>query len=112
MNYLGIALKVKTRGKIQDNPHGLIDRTLQEMNEAYKAGTLEWMKRSRPEDWKRMVALEGIINERALSGDIEGLRKVLKEYRELMLGMVKTFSCNGEQASLFNSLKNGDKTEE
>lgn len=107
MNYLGIALNVKTRGEIQDNPHGLIDRTLQGMNEAYKAGALEWMKGSRPEDWKRMVAMETMINEKALTGDIEGLRKALEEYPGFMLEMVKAFSSGGEEVTLFSTQKGG-----
>lgn len=97
MNYLAMALKVKTRGEIQDNPHGLIDRTLQEMNEAYKGGTLEWIKRSRPKDWKRMVGIEAMINEKALTGDIEGLRKALEHYQGLIMEMLNQTFFNLEK---------------
>jgi hypothetical protein len=46
----------------------------------------------------------------ALTVDVDGLRKVLEDYRGFMLGMVKTFSRKGEQANLFTTLK-GDKTD-
>jgi len=97
MNYLGIALKVKTRGEIQDNPHGLIDRTLQEMNEAYKAGTLEWMKVNKPDRWGKMLILERRINGMALEGNMDGLRGALNEYQSLILGMVKEFKAPKEK---------------
>ena len=54
--------------------------------------------------------MEAMINQKALTGDIEGLRKVLNEYRNLLQGMVKVFLSTGEQATLFNTLKQGDKT--
>ena len=92
MNYLAIALKAKTRWKVQDNPDGLIDRTLREINEAWEPGTVEWIKANRPDEWRKLLTLEQRINGMALGGSIEGLREGLNEYQGLTLTMVKEFT--------------------
>jgi len=91
MDYLDIALKARARMGIQDSPHDLIDRTLQEINRGWKPGTLEWMKANRPGEWDKMLTLECTINEMGLGDNQEGLRGVLDEYRGLILAMVTEF---------------------
>ena len=104
---------VKThRGEILNDPFFLIEATIEDINRGWHPGTLEWVKRSRPVDWKRMVALEAMINGKALTGDIEGLRKALEKYRGLILAMVEAFSSKAEQTTLLNTLKKGGKTDE
>ena len=97
--------------EILRDPCSLIEQTIDEINRGWQPGTLERMKRSRPEDWKRMIVIEAMINEKALTGDSEGLRVVLDDYRDLLQGMVKAFSSKREQTSLFNTLKKGDKAD-
>lgn len=104
MDYLGIALKTRARMEAQgETPHDLIDRTLEKINQEWRPGALGWMKRSRPGDWTRMVALEGEINKMALEGNLEGLRGALGEYQSLILAMVRAFRTpRGEMGNLFN----------
>jgi hypothetical protein len=100
------------KGAILKDPYSSMQQAIEEIDQGYKPGTLEWMKRSRPEDWKRMVAIEAMIKEKALTGDIEELRKALEEYRKFMLVMVKVFSSEGEEVTLFDTLRKGDKKDE
>ena len=97
MNYLAIALKAKTRWKVQDNPDGLIDRTLREINEAWEPGTVEWIKANRPDEWRKLLTLEQRINRMALGGNLNGLRGGLNEYQSLILAMVKEFKSPNEK---------------
>jgi len=55
----------------------LIDLTLKEIRERHQPGTLPWMKANRPEEWGKMLTLEGEINKTASGGDLEGLKKIL-----------------------------------
>jgi hypothetical protein len=71
-----------------------IDVTLREIAQAYRHGALVWMKRNRPKEWEKMIALERDINEMALKGDLKGLKKVLMGYQGLILGMMKTFEAS------------------
>ena len=75
----------------------LVEQTLREMNEAYKPGTLEWMKRNRPDEWAKMLALEREINKMALCGDLDGLRGALSNYQGLILAIVKEFKILRER---------------
>lgn len=61
-----------------------IDFTLGAIAQGYHPGTLAWIKQNRPNEWGIMLALEGEINERALSGDVDGLKDVLEQYRGLI----------------------------
>ena len=85
------------KGEILNDPYSL----------DWRPGILEWVKGSRPEDWKRMVALEAMINGKVLTGDIEGLKTGLNDYRDLLLAVIKAFSSMMKQTSLFETLKKG-----
>lgn len=37
--------------EILDDPHLLIDLAVQEINQGYKSGTIEWAKKNRPQEW-------------------------------------------------------------
>jgi hypothetical protein len=90
------------KAEIMNDPHLLIEQALLEINEGWVPGALEWMKRARPHEWQNMIGLEEKINRLALGSDIDGLKKALKEYKELMLGMAKAFKTpKGETRSLF-----------
>ncbi len=69
--------------------NSLIDSTMERINRVYRPGTLSHMKRFHPDEWKRLVALEGEINKLAIKGDTEGLKKGLMEYQRLILGIMK-----------------------
>jgi len=71
--------------------HNLIEMSLRKIGEAWQTGTLEWMKRTRPNDFEKMVTLEIEINRMVLEHDINSLREVLKNYEELMVRMVEVF---------------------
>ncbi|NWF91926.1 MAG: hypothetical protein HXY46_03350 [Syntrophaceae bacterium] len=73
------------KAEIINNPYSLIDQTLCEINEGWTQGALEWMKRTRPGEFKKMMALEEEINRFALNRDMNGLNEVLKGYNELMV---------------------------
>jgi hypothetical protein len=80
----------------------LIDTTLREINKEYKPGLLLWIKKSRPEEWARMLLLEEGINQAALSGDGTGLKQTLSNYKELLLGIVEIFEIpKGQTGNLF-----------
>ena len=76
--------------------NSLIDITLGEIEREYHPGTLIYMKRFHPHEWKRMVELEGKINSMALGGNIEGLREALSEYQGLIT-MMKEFKALKEK---------------
>ena len=83
--------------------NSLIDLTLEKIAKGYSPGTLPWIKVDRPDDWRRMVGLEGEINERALKEDISELKKVLEHYQELIFSMVKKFETpKGKPESCLN----------
>lgn len=82
--------------------NSLIDLTLGKIAKGYSPGILPWIKVDRPDDWKRMVGLEGEINERALKEDINELKKALEHYQELIIRMVKKFETpKGKNGELF-----------
>lgn len=64
--------------------NSLIEVTLESINQAYQPGTLPWMKANRPDEWGKVLAMEGQVNEMALGGAMEGLRKALSEYQGLI----------------------------
>ena len=85
--------------EILSDPHFLIDLAVQEINEGWEPGTLEWMKRNRPREWGKMLAVEGEINDSSLQKDSKVVKGVLAEYKSLMLSMVKEFSSiRGDEA--------------
>ena len=85
--------------EILSDPHFLIDLAVQEINEGWELGTLEWMKRNRPREWGKMLAVEGKINDSSLQKDSKVVKGVLAEYKSLMLSMVKEFSSiRGDEA--------------
>ena len=61
--------------------NSLIESTLKKIAETYPSGTLHQMKQNRPNEWKRLIALEEEINRAALSEDEIILRDALSEYR-------------------------------
>ena len=66
------------------NPHSLIDDTLREIGETYRAGLLGVIKAD-TQRWAKMLSIEAEINRAALSGDREGLRKALEAYKSMFL---------------------------
>ena len=91
------------KGEILNDPCFLIEQTIAEINSAWKPGTLPWMKQSCRYEWGKMIGLEKQINEKALSGDIGGLKKVLKDYQDSILSMVRVFKVpKGETGNLFD----------
>jgi len=97
MSYLDIALKTRVQMRVENNPYGLIDQTLKEIDEAWEPGTIEWMKANRPNEWGNMLTLERRINETALGGDLKRLREVLSEYQGIILIMVKEYKALREE---------------
>ena len=82
--------------------NSLIDTTLREIGREYKPGLLMWIKKSRPEEWARMLTLEQGINQAALRGDMESLKQGLSNYKELILGAVEVFETpRGQTGNLF-----------
>jgi hypothetical protein len=104
MSYLDIARQVRGKEIIEKNLHVLIDQTMNQINEAWDPGTLEWMKVSRPEEWRKMLALEVEINKTALGGDLDGLMGILNSYRGIILAIVKEFEALKEkkEQGMFN----------
>ena len=97
-------IEVLTTHKIEimNDPHLLIEQALQEIEEWWVAGTLEWMKSSRLSEWHNMIGLEEKINHLAFESDVNGLKRVLSEYKELMLGITRVFQTpKGTTRSLF-----------
>ena len=77
--------------------NSLIDFTLEEIAREYQPCALALMKAGRPDDWERMVVLEGEINKMALGSNTEGLKRALSEYQGLILTMVKEFKALKEK---------------
>jgi hypothetical protein len=80
--------------------NSLIDLTLKEIAAKYQPGALSWMKENRPEEWAKMLTLEGEMNKTALGGDPDGLRGALNSYRGLILAMLKKFKIKEERWKL------------
>jgi hypothetical protein len=88
--------------EIINDPYFLLSQTLREINEAWVPGTLEWVKRTNPNDFERMVAFEGDINRIALEGNVNRLVEALRNYKELMISVAEAFKApKGETADLF-----------
>ncbi len=79
--------------------NSLIRKTLEEINREYKSGTIAWMKESKPQEWTRVLALEGEVNEAVLKRDIKAVQKALAEYKTLMLAAIREFSVTDESSS-------------
>jgi hypothetical protein len=77
----------------------MTEESLKRINENYKGGALEWIKRTRPVIWKRLTDLESIINSCVFRNDQAGLTKALKEYERLVVDTV--YSWRGGAAPLF-----------
>jgi len=77
----------------------MTEESLKRINENYKGGALEWIKRTRPVIWKHLTDLESAINHYALQNNREGLEKTLKEYEKLVIQSVH--SWRGGVAPLF-----------
>lgn len=75
----------------------LIGQTFIEINQHWEPGALEWMKRTGPNDFKKMMALEEQINQLTLSGNVNMLNEVLKSYTGLMVGAARTFKTQREE---------------
>lgn len=102
MGYLDIARQVKEEDDIEKSPHTLIDQTIREINKEWESRALEWIKVNRPEEWGKILAIEGKINSMALGGNIEGLREALNNYRGVILPMVKFLRLlGGRTGNLF-----------
>lgn len=85
-----------------------IDDTLDRIDRGYQPGTLAWVKRERPKEWGRMIALETKITRLAFQGNDMELTKVLNEYEAFILGMVRAFRIPTEEiGSLFLNLQGG-----
>lgn len=83
-----------------------IDDTLDRIGRAYQVGCLAWVKRKRPKEWRKMIALEPEISRVAFQGDEVELVKVLNEYEAFVLEMVKAFTTPKEEiGSLFSNLQ-------
>lgn len=90
------------KGEIINDPQFLIDQTLREINNTWTPGTFEWMKRSRPSEFEKMVALEEEINRIVIEANAKELVEVLRNYKELMLNVVKAFKApKGKTGDLF-----------
>ena len=70
------------KAEILKDPYFLIEQTIQEINKAWKPGTLSGLK-PLPGAWQRMLSLEDQISRKALAGDIDGLKKALEKYKGL-----------------------------
>jgi hypothetical protein len=70
-----------------------IDETLSQIDRGYQAGCLVWVKWKRPNEWRKMIVLETEINRLAFQGNDFGLIKVLKEYEDFVIEMVRTFKA-------------------
>lgn len=55
------------------------------------------MKANRPDEWRKMLTLEGRANETALGNDTEGLKRALSDYQGLILALVKDFKALKEE---------------
>jgi hypothetical protein len=81
-------------GRVID--HVLIERTLKEIGKEYRPGLIRWLKKQ-PDQWERLLTLEGEINKMALCGDLDGLREALSNYQGLIVAMVKEFNAQEEK---------------
>lgn len=80
----------------------LIDRTLEKINKAYHPGALAWVKMKRPEEWRKVIAIEGEINRATIEDDEAGLIIALDEYEGFILKMINVFKTpRGKTGDLF-----------
>jgi hypothetical protein len=76
----------------------LIGQTFIEINQHWEPGALEWMKRTGPNDFKKMVALENDVNRFAQKGNVNGLVEALRSYKKLILSVAETFKASRVEA--------------
>lgn len=74
----------------------LIDLTLKEISKGYVPGTLKWIKKTRMNDWMKLLVEEKKINEAALNGDLRTLKKALDSYQKLITILSKEFKRKEE----------------
>lgn len=80
----------------------IISSTLMEIDQNYHPGTLSWLKKSRPREWREMIALEAEIDQAALSNEKTKLQKALKSYQDLISSAVTAFRIpKGDTGNLF-----------
>ena len=68
-----------------------IKDTLDRIDKSYEPGTLAWVKRKRPKEWRKMIALETEITRLSFQGDEVKLVNTLNEYETFVLEMVRAF---------------------
>jgi len=57
----------------------------------YKSGAIEWIRKTKPLTWRKLLALENEINAAALKRDKETLEGTLAKFKTLMLAAVEEF---------------------
>jgi hypothetical protein len=77
----------------------MVEESLKRINEEYKGGVLDWIKRTRFPVWKHLTDIESIINSCVFRNDQAGLTKALKEYERLVVDTI--CSWYGGAAPLF-----------
>ena len=70
---------------------GMFKKDLEEVNRQYQPGTIQYIKATHPELWKRIVDAEDKMSEAWLRGIADEFQNSLEEWRDLNLKGIEIF---------------------
>src|SRR3990167_4472584 len=88
---------LKKRAKDKEEARDLISGTIKEICKTYTPGVLEWARAHKTKDIDKMKALELVIDETALNGNIPRLEEALRGYKGLIVDLVDEYSTKDEK---------------
>lgn len=89
----------------------LLTRALEDLGKRYPIGLYEYLFKHRPEKYKQLLELEDRIDVAYLTGTLDSLKSVLREYWTFHMAVIKEFK-QAEQLGLNLSQVRQEMTEE
>lgn len=80
----------------------MFNQALEEINLNYEPGTIQFIKTTHPDLWKRIVETENKITGTWLSGNTEDFKAALDEWRKFNLQAIGIFRERSVQKTLFD----------
>lgn len=87
------------------NPVNVIEDAIRQIEETYAPGAMGWVRKTRPDWWRRIVALEEAISRAAKADDMPDLEKFLDKWREEIKTVISAFlerNAEHKQGELFS----------
>ena len=71
----------------------ILDAYLDEISSWYPKGMIPWLKRSHPDKWDELLALEKELNRASLDRDEVKTEELLTQYRDFVRSMANGFEA-------------------